>query len=117
MTQASEPDGKPFVLPVYTRRWGHADNYHVWLTKEGWYIGHLVHNGNCDPSGYPYLGYNFKQDYVDDPGVGADLTSLWIRAKAGLSPEEIQAELHVIANKIEASEREPRTRSGKKRRR
>jgi len=118
MTEPKKPpEGEHLILPVYTRRWDRADDYHLWVTEDGWYIQHIVHNGHSDPTGYPYLGHNFKQDNVDDPGVASDMSTLWYKARAGLSRDEIQVALYMIANKIEASECEPRTRSGKKRRR
>jgi len=115
-----EPEEPYFTLPVYTRRHGNTDHYRVWLTKTGWFIAHFIHNGPADPSGQPISDRNFKQDYVDRPvpGVEEAMQSIWEEASAGkLSREEIQSRLNWVGELIEDSERAPRTKSGRKRRR
>jgi hypothetical protein len=106
------------ILPVYSRRWHRADEYQVKVTKTGWRISYIVHNGDCDPSGHPFLYDNFNQNYIHrPPNIGFEMQSLWQNAVSGkMSREEVQFGLYRIAQIIEESERTPRTRSGKLRR-
>src|SRR2546428_12170866 len=96
---AENEEGKEdLTLRVYSRRWGHDDLYTVCRTDTGWYISFVSIGGDCDPSGYPYLFDNLKQDSIRyPPTLGITMRSLWRRINASnLTREQIQRELNTI---------------------
>lgn len=91
-----------FEFIVYSKRWGHNDTYHVKLTSTGWHVDHIAINGDCDPSGKPYLFENLEQDSIQHPAnLGSQMSTLWQRATSGkFTPAEIQEQLELIASPI-----------------
>ncbi len=113
------PKGPHWLLPVYTNRWKHRDNYYIWHTETGWYIDHMAHYGPTDYFGQPVLDWNFKQDHVDYvSGLSPAMQSIWNDVKSGkFTHEQIQEKFERIGDLIEESEREPRSKSGYKKKR
>ena len=67
------------VLKIFSERWDGAtgrstgrdgsnwDEYKIKRIKTGWYIEHIVINGECDKSGNPFLFQNLRQDHISYP--------------------------------------------------
>lgn len=96
-----------FYLDVYTRRWGHDDRYTFKRTENGWFIGNIAINGNCDKTGAPYLYENLRQDSVNYPkSLPGYLEYLWDQAaEEGLSHETVQDSLNILSNWIKVCEK------------
>lgn len=61
-------DPKLIIVPIFTKRWGHVDNYTFKKTKAGWHIhAGSMFDGLCDPSGHPVLFNALKNDLVSYP--------------------------------------------------
>ena len=59
---------KPIIIPIFTNRWGHVDNYLFEKTKKGWDISAgRMFKGHCDPSGHPVLFNALDNDIVSYP--------------------------------------------------
>lgn len=99
--------GHDFTLSVYTRRWGHEDNYKLKRTESGWHISHISIAGNCDKGGNPFLFENLNHDTVNYPEELAGYMSwLWEQAaKKGLTHEQVQNSLNELGNWISICER------------
>ena len=93
--------GHDFDLPVYSRRWGHEESYHLKRTKSGWEFRHF-HSGACDKRGAPLLYDSLDHDSINYPEeLGGYLEYLWERAeKDGLSHEQVQEALTVLGRWI-----------------
>lgn len=98
--------GEEFNFSVYSRRWGHPDNYKIKRTKDGWEVAFL-NGGKCDKSGRPYLFKNLEHDGIEYPSsLGQRMKWLWERAKEdGLSKEQVQQEFNELAEWISQIER------------
>lgn len=93
---------------VYTRRWGHNDCYRIQRTVDGWHIGHIAINGDCDKEGSNALFANLSHDSVFYPedGVKYAMSNLWEDAEDGkLTLPELQKRLQQIADWISTVER------------
>lgn len=94
-------------LTVYSRRWGHTDDYTVEITVNGWHISNMAIGGHCTPNGEPALFANFSQDQINYPAdVGCYLEYLWNQAKENaFSEEEIQKHLDALGEWIQTVEK------------
>ena len=95
-----------FYFDVYTRRWGHDDRYEITRNEEGWFIGNISINGNCNKTGSPYLYENLRHDSVNYPeSLPGYLEFLWDQAAdEGLSHEEVQEALNQLSSWIKICE-------------
>ncbi len=103
--------GEEFEFPVYSRRFGHEDNYKIKRTKDGWEVNYWAIGGNSDKAGYPYLFKNLEQDGIEYPNsLGKKMEWLWEEAKEnGLSKDEVQKALAELAEWIsEVEKKSPR---------
>lgn len=98
--------GEEFDFPVYSKRWGHPDNYKIKRTKNGWEV-EFLNGGKCDKSGRPYLFKNLEHDGIEYPSsLGQRMKWLWERAKEdGLSKEQVQQHFNELAKWISDMER------------
>ncbi|KKL94059.1 hypothetical protein LCGC14_1868490, partial [marine sediment metagenome] len=67
------------ILRIFSERWdgitgkgaerssSNWDEYKIKRVKSGWYIEHIVINGECDKSGEPFLFKNLRQDFISYP--------------------------------------------------
>lgn len=93
---------------VYTRRWGHYDNYSIARTITGWKVSHLSYNGNDEKDGSKYLLKSLDHDSVVYPedGIKYALVTLWNMAdEEEMSVEELQIKLQEIADWISEVEK------------
>lgn len=107
-TKGDETLNQELSFSVYTRRWGHNDCYRIQRTVDGWHIGHIAINGDCDKEGSNALFANLNHDYVFYPedGVKYAMSNLWEDAEDGkLTLPELQKRLQQIADWISAVER------------
>lgn len=88
-----------FRFTVSNPRWGHDDTYYLDVHEEGWTVSHMAINGDCDPSGEPYLYRNFRQDGITYPGtLGWYMRRLFEHVKdSTLQDDEIQRRLDRLA--------------------
>ncbi len=103
--------GAEFEFPVYSKRWGHEDNYKIKRTKDGWEVNYSAIGGNSDKTGYPYLFKNLEQDGIEYPNsLGKKMEWLWEEAKEnGLSKDAVQKALSELAEWIsEVEKKSPR---------
>jgi len=65
-------------LAVYSRRWGHNENYNITLTETGWNIFFLQTGGNSDRQGAPGFFECLNHDSINYPAaLGQYLEWLW----------------------------------------
>ena len=88
-----------FEFPVFSRRWGREDTYHLQRTNTGWYFRFMESQGPCDKSGRPLLFYNLNHDSIEYPEtLGERLEWLWDKAHdEGLSHEQVQEALNQLS--------------------
>lgn len=98
--------GSEFTFRVFTRRWGHEDEYRLKRTAKGWYFAHNAYRGDCDKSGRPFLLKSLDHDFVSYPhDLPSHLSSLWENAsEQGLSKEEVQQALQQLGDWISTCE-------------
>jgi hypothetical protein len=104
--KADQTIGAEFSFRIFSRRWGHDDVYKMRRIPEGWWVGYLIHAGDCDRTASPQLYKNFRQDGINYP---ADLPNyfawLWEKAgEQGLSKPEVQLELDRLARWVSICE-------------
>ena len=93
-----------FTFNVYTRRFGHADVYHLDRTPTGWHVSHLSYQGSCNKKGEPVLFAAMNQDSVNFPAALGDYFEfLWDQAQAG-SITNVQGALDHLANWVKVCE-------------
>lgn len=94
-------------LEVYSRRWGHTDRYTISRNRNGWFVGHIMINGNCDKRGKPFIFENLKHDSIKYPeALGDAMEQLWNQADSTqMSDEEIQSKLDSIGHWISETEK------------
>ena len=95
-----------FKMQVYSRRWGHKDEYKIKRTETGWLFEFGARGGPCDKLGKPNLYNILDADSINYPEeLGGYIEWLWNQAKdEGLSHEEVQSALDDIADWISACE-------------
>ena len=92
-------------LEVYSRRWGHTERYKIIRTANGWQVQHIGIGGDCDKTGAPYLFKNLDHDSINYPEeLGGYMEWLWDQS-ASMSEESIQAELDLIGEWIQTTEK------------
>ncbi len=99
--------GEKFALKIYTRRWGHYDNYYITRTKTGWnFQGMLIANsGDCQKDGNPHLYNALEHDSVCYPKQLNDFIEyLWEQASEGLTTQEVQECFDMLGEWISSCE-------------
>ena len=98
--------GAKFTFKVYSRRWGHKDNYTLTRTEMGWDTDFMSSGGKGDKSANPGLFNALNHDSVNYPeALPGYLEWLWEQAKEqGLSQEEVQNALNDLAEWISICE-------------
>lgn len=106
------------ILRIFSERWDgeteksagrdgvNWDIYKIKRISTGWYIEHIVINGECDKSGEPFLYQNFRQDFISYPNDLPEIMELlWnVVEKELLTQEQLQLELNKISNWINKCE-------------
>ena len=95
------------ILPIYSRRWGHVDDYTVEITPQGWKIFHQAFEGECTPNGGPVLFQGMDNDIIRYPKaeLAQRMSDLWQRATSQqLTEEAIQEELSAIGAWLKTKE-------------
>jgi hypothetical protein len=93
---------------VFSRRWGHEDNYTIERRVDGWYVGHISINGISNKDGTGPLLMNLRHDSIQFPedGVKYALETLWDMAdETEMLVVELQNKLQEIADWISAVEK------------
>ncbi|MBT4947244.1 MAG: hypothetical protein HON27_13895 [Candidatus Marinimicrobia bacterium] len=72
-------DPNLIIVPIFTKRWGHVDNYTFKKTKIGWHIrAGDAFDGPCGPAGYPVLFDALENDMVSYPrNLSAHIEDAW----------------------------------------
>lgn len=98
--------GEVFSMSVYSRRWGHKDNYELRRIDTGWEISFMSNAGECLKSGEPVLYEILKHDSINYPAnLSKYMEYLWEIAKEeGLSKEQVQSTLDEISEWISMCE-------------
>ncbi|NLV22080.1 MAG: hypothetical protein GXY49_08860 [Syntrophomonadaceae bacterium] len=107
-TKGDETLNKEMTFSVYTRRWGHSDDYRIERTIDGWEVHHISINGKCAKDGEGALMINLHHDgiFFPEDGVKYALSNLWDDAEDGkVTPEELQEKLQQIADWISSVEK------------
>ena len=99
--------GANFTFRVFSRRWGHDDNYQVKRTEDGWNITHIAIGGPCDKGGRPFLFENLRHDSIHFPeGLDGWMEWLWTKAaNQGLTQAQVQAALQQLADWVSNTEK------------
>ena len=94
-------------MKIYSRRWGHKDTYYMKRNNKGWKFCFQHDNGQCDPTGQPFLFKTLDHDSINYPeGLGGYMGYLWREAREkNMSVSEIQEKLDVLANWISTTEK------------
>lgn len=102
------------ILRIFSERWdgvtgkgaerdgSNWDEYKIKRIKSGWYIEHIVINGECDKSGEPFLYKNLRQDFISYPhNLPVFMETLWdIVENENLNQVQLQHELDKISSWI-----------------
>ena len=99
--------GADFTFRLFSRRWGHEDEYKISRTADGWAVTHIMVGGECDKGGRPFLFENLQHDFIQYPeGLDGWLEWLWNRAAdQGLTSEQVQTGLQQLADWVSETER------------
>jgi len=90
---------------VARKRRGSWDIYTIKRNEKGWYLEHIVINGQCNSRGEPFLFDNLNQDSVNYPEeLGGYMDYLWTESK-NKNEKWIQQKLNVISKWISDVER------------
>jgi len=93
------------TFSVYSRRWGHNDNYDVDKTRTGWRITHLSIGGNADNAAKPVLYEVLNHDDINYPeALPGYFEWLWVES-AGWNGIQIQEQLDVLAEWVNTVEK------------
>lgn len=89
-----------FKFKIHYRRRDSKWTYSIKKNKDGWYITHRAHNGQCTPDGNPYFINNFSQDSINYPHhFGIYLASLWDELEEGIiENDEAQEKMQALAD-------------------
>lgn len=84
--------GKSFVIRVFTRRWGHYDNYIITRVQNGWKIQNTFLSIRCKKNMRPGLNKALDHDGVCYPAqINLFFEYLWDKAaQDGLSQKQVQ---------------------------
>lgn len=100
--------GVEFNFRIYSRRWGHYDNYKLTRTENGWNIkGASAFNNNiADKTGQPAVFKALQHDIISYPyNVDELLEWVWIKASEGENKESIQKAISDLAEWISICEK------------
>lgn len=100
--------GKTFTMKVFTKRWGHYDQYEITRTDEGWNIkGLFAPSYSCDKMIKPGLNEILEHDSVCYPKqVNIFFEWLWDKAaEDGLTKAEVQKAINKLGNWISECEK------------
>ncbi len=100
--------GKTFTMKVFTKRWGHYNQYEITRTDEGWNIKGLVASSySCDKMIKPGLNEILEHDSVCYPRqVNIFFEWLWDKAaEDGLTKAEVQKAINKLGNWISECEK------------
>lgn len=98
--------GSKFRFTVFSRRWGHTDDYELIRTAEGWTLNYNLYSGPCDKTGVPWLYKSLSHDSINYPeALGGYLEYLWQQAAdEGLSEVEVQAAVDALGAWVQTCE-------------
>lgn len=98
--------GSKFRFTVYSRRWGHTDEYRFVRTSDGWDVDCNMYSGACDKTGAPSLYKSLAHDSINYPeALGGYIEYLWDQAaEEGLSEEEVQAGFDMLGSWVQLCE-------------
>ena len=100
--------GKTFTMKVFTKRWGHYDQYEITRTDKGWDIKGLVAAScSCNKMMKPGLNKLLEHDSVCYPKqVNIFFEWLWDKAaEDGLTKAEVQKAINKLGNWISECEK------------
>ncbi|UJG41739.1 MAG: hypothetical protein K9W45_04555 [Candidatus Heimdallarchaeum aukensis] len=104
--QGEKQESQAFTMSIFSRRWGHEDNYIVFMWEEGWKIS--SHSGivECNKRFEPGLYDILKHDSINYPkNLPLYFEWFWEEAQEqGLNHEEIQEGLTELTNWINRCE-------------
>lgn len=89
---------------IFTRRHNKYDTYKIRKTPTGWHVKFLVHTGECDPKGEPYLYKNFRQDYVSYPKDLPEIMEHFWEVYHNYTFKEVQDKINRITEWVNACE-------------
>ncbi|MBS5787182.1 MAG: hypothetical protein KIC98_04685 [Clostridioides difficile] len=107
-TEGDKNLDKEMILPIYSRRWGHVDNYRIKRTIDGWEVSFFTSDKKSDKDGEGALFKALEHDSIFFPrdGVRYALKKLWYEAEeSGLTIDELQSKLIEIADWISTVEK------------
>lgn len=97
---------KVFDFRIYTRRWGHYDNYQLKRTRDGWTITGLSGEQKANKEGTPGVIWYLKHDLVSYPyNIGDLLQRIWDKAAEGLDEGQVQIAIDDLAEWISLCEK------------
>lgn len=98
--------GNEFKLKVYSKRWGHADEYSLKRIENGWFFSFSSYVGECTKDGKPYIYAALNHESISYPNdLPGFLEWLWEQAKLqGLTYTEVQNALNQISDWIYSCE-------------
>ncbi|URZ16360.1 hypothetical protein [Clostridium felsineum] len=100
---------KEFDFSIYSRRWGHDDDYSLKITDKGWNFlcVSVPMSGECDKAGNPFLINKLENELINYPkDLGEYLEWLWEKVKKeNLTDEKIQESLNILAEWINLCEK------------
>jgi len=88
-----------FFFKVYSRRWGHDDLYELTRNEVGWYVSHMLFEGQSGKNADPVLTYMLRNDNVSYPyNLSNLMEDIWMRAQEeGLDRQEVQKMLDKVS--------------------
>lgn len=107
-TEGDKNLDKEMIFPVYSRRWGHVDNYRIKRTIDGWEIGFFSDDKKSGKDGEGALFKTLENDSIFFPrdGVSYALKKLWDEAEeSGLTIDELQSKLIEVADWVSSVEK------------
>lgn len=99
--------GKTFTMKVFTKRWGHNDQYEITRTDKGWDIRVLSDSYSSNKSMSPELNHLLDNDGVCYPkDINLFFEWLWDKAvEEGLTKAKVQAAINKIGKWISECEK------------
>jgi hypothetical protein len=92
-----------FKLDYYSHKWGRIESYRLDINKDGWLIGHISINGQCDKKCSPHLYDSLKSDKVKYPdNLMAEMEKIFKLANTGvLDDNKVQDLLNKLGQLVE----------------
>jgi len=105
MDLESSEQGDGFVMNIWTARWGHEDDYHIWKTPRGWKVKRMDLNQETDKKASALIAYLVSGEQISPPqGIQYYFESLW-EASKDMTKIEIQGFLDQLAKWIGEAEK------------